>query len=365
MPPVPPEERLASLDILRGVALFGVLVVNLDTGFRVSIFEHFLPDRRPLSMPDLVVEALVSYALELKALALFSFLFGVGLAIQFERLSLQGSPLYWLARRLAVLLMLGLVHLFFIWNGDILTEYAVAGFLALPFLLAPTWLLAVASASLLALYVVMPMLPLPIPWPDAATLRLQAAEANRVYATGGFGEIWRFALGELPLVALLHLYVFPRTLALFLLGALVWRIGVLRDLPRYKRGLALAAGIGIVVGFALTAGGGAPERLGTVVLAAGYAAAVLVLVRALNLFAPVGRMAFTNYLMQSLVFGFIFFGYGLGQFGRLGAAQALAIGVAIYIAQMLLSAWWLRRFRFGPVEWLWRTLMYGKAQPLR
>src|SRR5918999_1847398 len=161
MPPVPPEERLASLDILRGVALFGVLVVNLDTGFRVSIFEHFLPDRRPLSMPDLVVEALVSYALELKALALFSFLFGVGLAIQFERLSLQGSPLYWLARRLAVLLMLGLVHLFFIWNGDILTEYAVAGFLALPFLLAPTWLLAVASASLLALYVVMPMLPLP------------------------------------------------------------------------------------------------------------------------------------------------------------------------------------------------------------
>ena len=76
-------------------------------------------------------------------------------------------------------------------------------------------------------------------------------------------------------------------------------------------------------------------------------------------------MAFTNYLMQSVLFGLIFFGYGLGQFARMGATSAFAIGIAVYVAQMFSSRWWLRRYRFGPVEWLWRTLMYGKRQPMR
>ena len=75
-------------------------------------------------------------------------------------------------------------------------------------------------------------------------------------------------------------------------------------------------------------------------------------------------MAFTNYLAQSLIFGWIFYGYGLGLFGRLGAAEALAVGVAVYVAQVLFSAWWLGRYRYGPVEWLWRTLMYGAIQPM-
>jgi len=117
--------------------------------------------------------------------------------------------------------------------------------------------------------------------------------------------------------------------------------------------------------------GNAFASLAPVVLALGYGAAVLALAhlppsgRFLTLFAPLGRMAFTNYLLQSAVFGFIFFGYGLGQFGRMGATQALAIGIGVYVAQMAASAWWLRRYHFGPVEWLWRTLMYGVTQPMR
>lgn len=365
---VPPDERLASIDILRGVALFGVMAVNLVTEFRVSIFRQFLPIERALPPLDSGVEAFVSLALEMKAFALFSLLFGVGLAMQFERLSTSGRPLYWLARRLGVLLLLGLVHLLLIWNGDILAEYAVAGFLVLPFLYAPAWVLAAAFAGLLAFYVGMPLLPLPIPWPDAAALQQHVAEANRVYASGGIGEIWRFSLGELPLLALLHVYIFPRTVALFFLGAFLWRSGLLRDLGRHKQALAVGALVGILAGTVLTAGTGAVARLATVVLALGYGAAVLLLVqrplagRVLGAFAPLGRMAFTNYVMQSLIFCFTFFGYGLGQFGRMGAAQALALGVVVYAAQMLLSAWWLGRFRYGPLEWLWRTLMYGRAQ---
>ena len=111
-------------------------------------------------------------------------------------------------------------------------------------------------------------------------------------------------------------------------------------------------------------------NLSTLILASGYGSVALALVqhpiagRLLKVFAPLGRMAFTNYIMQSIIFGFIFFGYGLGYFGRLGAMHALLIGITVYAAQILLSAWWLARFRFGPLEWLWRTLMYGIRQPM-
>jgi uncharacterized protein len=113
------------------------------------------------------------------------------------------------------------------------------------------------------------------------------------------------------------------------------------------------------------------ERLGTILLAAGYGAAIVwATARAgtrkwLAWAAPVGRMAFTNYLMQSIVFGGLFYGYGLGLFGQIGVAAALAIGTSVYGLQVFLSALWLRRYHYGPVEWLWRCAMYGARQPLR
>ena len=366
MSPVPPDERLASIDVLRGVALFGVLMVNLVTGFRVSIFQQFLPVEAAASALDRFAEGLVSLVLESKSLALFSLLFGVGLAIQFDRLLVRESAVYWLTRRLAVLLLFGLVHLLFIWNGDILTEYALAGFVVLPFLRSPRWMLGLGAASLLALYVAMPRL---LPWPDAAAMRQHVAEANLVYPTGSLGDVWRFSVREIPLMGLLLANVFPRTIALFLLGVVVWRTGVLRNLDRYRTKLAVGAVAGIAAGAGLTALNGI-WGLGDVVLALGYASAVMALIqvpataRLLNIFAPIGRMAFTSYVTQSLVLGYVFFGYGFGLFGRLGPAHALVVGICIFVAQMLVSAWWLRRFRFGPLEWLWRTFTYGRMQPM-
>jgi uncharacterized protein len=102
----------------------------------------------------------------------------------------------------------------------------------------------------------------------------------------------------------------------------------------------------------------------------GYAATVIGLVstpagkRMLAWAAPVGRMAFTNYLAQSLVLGFVFYGYGFGLFGRLSVTTAFTIGVVLYASQVAISAWWLRRYRYGPIEWLWRSLMYGTRQPM-
>ena len=380
---VSPQDRVAPIDVLRGIALFGVLIVNLMNDFRVSIFQLLLGMSTAQVESDYLVERIVDLGFSSKALCLFSLLFGVGLAIQFERLSRHGHPLYWLTRRLVVLLAFGLIHLLFIWNGDILTEYALAGLVVLPLLLMRSSVLWVAALLLLALYAAGPVLLYSIPYADTGTMRQHVALANQVYPRGSLAEIWRFSLEELRLIFPFHLFVFPRTLALFLLGALLWRSGLFKRLSDVKYWMLAAAMVGIgagaammaayAYGFALpwAAGSGVLANLAPVTLALGYGAAVLALTQfaatagALSAFAPIGRMAFTNYLMQSVVFGFIFFGYGLGQFGRMGAAPAFALGIAVYILQMLASAWWLRRYRFGPIEWLWRTLMYGAAQPMR
>src|SRR5262249_23277418 len=139
--PVSPTDRIDSIDALRGVALLGVLAINVVTEFRVSIFEQFFPAREPALLIDRVVERVLMLAVDLKAFALFSLLFGLGLAIQFEHLATSPRRTSLLCRRLIVLLVFGLIHLCLIWNGDILTEYALAGLIVLPFLYGPRWLL--------------------------------------------------------------------------------------------------------------------------------------------------------------------------------------------------------------------------------
>ena len=206
-------------------------------------------------------------------------------------------------------------------------------------------------------------------------------EANRIYATGGFADVLAFRLREIPLIIPLHVYVFARTIGLFLLGAFAWRTGLLRNAPGNRSLLFAIAAAGIGLGAALilaNAGGiftggmaafwqvrSAPSCWRWAMAPPSSPSANLARGKAwLGWAAPLGRMAFTNYLAQSVIFGWIFYGYGLGLFGHLGTASALAIGIAVYVAQVLFSAWWLRRFRYGPVEWLWRTLMYGAAQPM-
>jgi uncharacterized protein len=165
-----------------------------------------------------------------------------------------------------------------------------------------------------------------------------------------------------------------------------WRTGLLRRPERYRHLISGAAVLGLAFGFGMSMldspGPSSPfhaldsiismmTAMAPVVLAIGYGATIIALFaftrasRVLRVFTPLGRMAFTNYLAQSLIFGWIFFGYGLGLFGRMTASHAIIIGVAVYIVQIAWSSWWLQRFRFGPVEWLWRTLMYGTRQPWR
>lgn len=385
--PVAPSHRIPGIDVLRGLALFGVLAINVVFEFRVSIFEQFLPPTPTdtASAIDRALKVFLAAAIELKALALFSFLFGVGLAIQFDRLTNNPRRLTLLIRRLVVLLVIGAAHLLLLWNGDILVEYAVAGLIVLPFLFGPRWLALCAAVVALAVYLAMPLLPPVVQFPSQLWIRDHIGEAATAYGDGGFLDVLAFQIREIPAIFPLHVLIFPRTIALFLFGALCWRSGILRRASQHRSllfGLALVwvlFGAALIIATQGRALSGWPppgpvhdvvERLGGVILALGYAATIVGLVsvtagqRMLAWAAPAGRMAFTNYLGQSLILAWIFYGYGFGLFGRLSVTTAFTIGVAVYAVQVAISAWWLSRYRYGPVEWLWRSLMYGTWQPM-
>ncbi len=381
--PVRPSDRVEQIDLLRGIALFGVLTINLLTEFRVSIFQQFLSLPPAAHLLDRWIETYIPIFVEFKAFALFSLLFGIGLAIQFERISSRGGPtLTLLTRRLLALLLLGVIHLTLIWNGDILTEYAIAGLIALPFLFLPRRWLAAATA-LFALRHILPYPPYPISFPGEAWLRLHVMQADIVYKTGNFAQILAFEWHELPELLPLHVFIIARTIALFLFGALCWRSGMLKRPVEHTRVLRWGSLLGLSLGIAFAVltsslappllfgrAQGAVSALGDLALTLGYASVILYVttknwgLKLLGWAAPLGRMAFTNYITQSVVLSFLFFGWGLGLFG-MRSGPALLIGICIYVSQVFVSAAWLRRFRFGPIEWLWRTMMYGKAQPMK
>lgn len=338
MTPVPPPERVWAIDALRGLALFGVLAINLHTEFRVSLFEQFLAPP-PMGRADRAAAAFLSFAFEFKAISLFSLLFGVGLAIQHERLAGNPRRVVLLGRRLAALLLFGLIHLFLIWNGDILTEYALVGFVVLPLLFAPSGLSLIAAAAFLLAYMMLAVVPLPFAFPDTAWLTGHVTAARHVYAGASFVEILQFRIAELPEIAKLLAYIFPRTLALILFGAWLWRSGAIRALAEHRLAL-LATGLVLIgSGLVLTAqdkgyvalirvgpsSGAAPAfvlhalgELAPILQAFGYAALLLLAsgfpaVRgALHWAAAVGRTAFSNYILQSVILGLLFYGYGLG-----------------------------------------------------
>jgi uncharacterized protein len=233
----------------------------------------------------------------------------------------------------------------------------------LPLLYGPRSLLALGALALLIVYSTFYLARL-VPLPDAKWMTDHVLDARHVYASGGFVEILKFRIHEIPAIAPLHVWVFPRTLALFLLGALVWRTDILQRAANNRwmmLGTALVAAAATLV---------LDKALATVALALSYAAFVVgvastaVGAALLGWAAPLGRMAFTNYIVQSLIFGWTFYGYGLGLFGKLDISTTLAFGTAVYVVQVFFSRWWLGRYQFGPLEWLWRALMYGHLPPM-
>lgn len=403
--PISSEERLDVLDILRGFAVFGILLINLPLyGAPVS---YMRSDVWP-SVPDHIANWLIVFLAQGKFYALFSLLFGLGLAVQMLRTEARGTrfvPLY--LRRLTILLVIGLLHTFLLWWGDILHIYALLGFWLLLFRKRqPKTLLAWAGASLMIsvlLFVsfggvaVFRNMRLPIEQRQqnaAARKELRAAETNRAiqtYSEGSYVEMGRQRIKDLQAeYAGLTPYI-PHIFAMFLLGLYAGRRGIFRDvtahLPFIRRVMWVGLAIGLpgnlvfaafkvelasaVQTFPLNVMVQILYLISASALCLFYASSITLLLQKRSWqerLAPlkaVGRMALSNYLLQTVIGTALFYSYGLGLYGKVGPAICLGLSVTIFLIQIVLSNWWLSRFHFGPVEWLWRSLTYLKPQPAR
>ena len=357
--PVAPTSRSLTLDALRGFALFGVLIVNLLQAY--SVVE---------SAADRNVALLVRLLGEGTFYPIFSFLFGLGFALQLRK-GEAALPLF--RRRLSILLVIGLVHGVLIWYGDILTLYALVGFLLPRFRRASAQgLLTVSLVGWGAALLILSL--------GASDFAPQVLDNTKVYANRSYAAITAVRASEFALTLLSGLVLGGQVLALFLLGLLVGRRGV-ETVERDTRWLRRVGLGSLAVAFPLSlwyvSGSGegilyvleylvASPLLGFAYLAGLSLFMLTPLGRAvMTPFSYVGRMALSNYLGQSVVCTFIFYGYGLGYYGELGAQDTLLIGLAIFAFQLGASYLWLRAFRYGPAEWVWRSLTYEAVQPVR
>jgi uncharacterized protein len=382
--PVTPAERLPLLDLLRGVAIAGIVFVNLKFFATplFSVLEYRLVDDFPgvaHRAADWVVMALA----EGKFYPLLALLFGYGFGIQLER---AGEPGGRYLRRLAGLLALGLAHAFLVWAGDVLVTYAVVGaLLALFRRRSDRALLAWAGLLYGVHLLVLGLSGLVVA--EGGRDTAAAAAVRSTYAEGSFGQVLAQRAADAAITLPSSVVGgAPGFLAMMLLGLWAQRRGVFRRPGEHATllrrtalvGLALGGGCsiayatlwwfsdgrGALAGLAFVVGGGGFLQ------ALGYAAAVTLLVergrtRLLEPLRPVGRLALSSYLLQSLLATLVFYGYGLGLYGRVGPAPGLAVALGIVAACVLLSAVWLRVFRIGPAEWLLRSLTYARLQPLR
>jgi len=391
--------HIVSLDVLRGFAVLGILVMNVQM-FSMPEAAYLNPTRwGDLAGINLATWFLSHLLANTKFISIFSMLFGAGICLFADRIEARGgraAALHY--RRMFWLLVFGLAHAYLLWIGDILVPYALCGCLvfllrkARPRTLAVTGLAVFSVSTLLYLFIGIAALQEALPpeiatdlrtnwWAPAEAKLLAEAEAYR----GGWLEQQSLRVeGSLGM----HLAAFPllllwRCAGMMLLGMALYRWGLLSAArsDRFYRRLAMAGIAGGAVAIMLgtwlnfATGWSWPHSLafwsqldywGGVAMALGYVGAVMLAVRRGWLarvqarLAAVGRMAFTNYIAQTVICTTIFYGHGLGLFGSVERWQQALIVGAVWAVELWWSPIWLRRFGRGPLEWLWRRLTYGR-----
>lgn len=397
----PQNDRSELLDALRGFALFGVVVSN----FAMFSFWMFESSDAKQALPgapcDRAVELVHGVLIDGKFYSIFSLLFGIGFGFFLQKGS-DGRTRF--LRRMLVLLAIGVCHLRFLWEGDILSLYAALGLLLPLFARLSDRALVVTAASLIASPILIDAISIATNggFDPGGVFRAQAQAAqkalgvtdeqlNHLVPDGGYAEFARYT-GAVWWWRLEHLFAssrLPKVLGLFVLGLWVARRQLFVDPTRHRALLMRTLRLGLVVGVpgcwlaTKYSSGSHPPRawhelvptfgyaIGVVPLALAYASAFALLwtnerwrARLVKL-APMGRMALTNYLTQTLVGLLLFTGMGFGLGTRVSAITFTGIAVALYVVQVVFSTLWLRAFRFGPCEWVWRVLTYGALVPMR
>lgn len=379
------KKRYVILDALRGVALLGIILANFPEFSLWTFADPAL--HTPL---DRVVRALQYFFIDGKFYTLFSLLFGIGFSIQMENAGQRTGTFY---RRMAVLFMIGFLHLMLLWSGDILMLYAAMGMLLPLFRRLPTRCLLAVAGCFLTLPVLLdalfPHMADPL---EAGYWRLcdrygitEAGFGTWLRDIDGYGGMSRF----LRMGAVERMWEFVsghryfKVLGLFLIGFCIGRHRVYADLSAHRAllrrvlraGLALGLPVSLLYTWSSMTDGGTVLRdifylLSVYPMGLAYAAGFcLVFERrpaapGWQPLAAIGRMACTNYLGQSVFGILLFYGIGLGWGARVDLLTTELIALGVYTLQLLFSRFWLGRFRFGPVEWIWRMLTYGRRLPM-
>lgn len=375
------NKRIVSVDVMRGFAILGIYLVNM-MAFH-SPFIYIDPLKWWDDPIDQTVYSTIDFLAQASFYPLFSMLFGYGLVILRDRAIVKGVNFHFIAiRRLGVLLLIGIIHAFLIWEGDILILYAVFGFLSLLFLhisgkklLLSGVLLYIIPHLLLfllfsAMLIFMPQESFDISDPSSAEASIQA------YQSGTFSEIthqrihdWSRSnnMGSLPVFLVT---IFP----LFLIGAGVAKLGWISNAEEHMGKLKKILLFTLPLGLLLKsmpylmgrnfANDYLQDFFGGVLMAIAYACLIAVVMekfqggKLLLFLAPVGKLSMSNYLFQSVVTTLIFYNYGLGFYGKISLTAGVLLALGIFFIQVLMSHFWVKRFYYGPVEWLWRSVTY-------
>lgn len=396
----PTMDRFHSLDLIRGIAVLGILVMNVAVFANVNSYYMTPLALGETSDANIITWFVTHFTADQKFYTLFSMLFGAGIMLMSQRASNKGvSPTPVHMKRMGWLLLFGLVHGFFIWYGDILTTYALMGFWVYFFALRSTvkTKLYVGIALIGAYILLMTTFYFLFQWvPEADRAEMyqmfyptqEMIDSETAAYKGGwldnFGH--RASFYAQTLMTMLFMVGPLRIAGAMLIGMALYQSGVLtaeKSKAFYWKffvfmfAIAVALLVwdyqlltennfdfnGLWLSFGVVNSGAA------VFLALAYIALLCLWAKSNIMgwlrrkFEAVGKMAFTNYIMQSLVMTTIFYGFGFGLFGELERYEIYYIVFGLYLVQLIGSELWLKKFYFGPLEWLWRTLTYGKAQP--
>jgi uncharacterized protein len=400
--PVTVKERIQSIDVLRGVALLGILAMNIQDFSMIGAAYMNPTTYGDLHGLNYAIWYVCMLFADLKFMSIFSMLFGAGILLMTSRIEASGrraGPIHY--RRMGWLAVFGCLHGYLLWTGDILFTYAICGMVAYlarkwkPRTLIISGLLYVAVASLIfaGSYATFPH------WPKKTINEMQehmwapspAAKAKElaVYRSGWLGEEKDRAVETLGAQVQGNIFMaFWRAYGCMLIGMGLFKLGIFSaKAPARLYGWFIA--VGLVIGIPIVAFGVHREFADGWQLRPGffldtqynYWASLLVCLFWIGLamlicqkgwltglrrrLGAVGRMAFTNYLTHTFVCTFLFYGWGLGLFGKLSRVQQFGVVLVIWAFQLIVSPWWLDRFQFGPFEWIWRSLTYWKPQPMR
>ena len=398
--PLAEAGRIDAIDVLRGVAVLGILALNVQA-FAMPRAAYFNPTAYgDLEGANLYVWVAGRMLADQKFMTIFSMLFGAGIVLMAERAEARGDTRRVHYRRMGWLLVIGLLHAHLLWSGDILFLYAVCGMLVYPLRRQPPGRLLALGVAMLAIasaHSVWTGLTLPY-WPEEARSSLirevwQPPPEMIAGEVAAYRGAW---LDQQPFRSasalefetyILITWGLWRAGGLMLIGMALFRSGVF-SAERSTRFYAALIAVALALGLPLVAWGivsdfarGWPlwsffvgvqfNYWPSIAVSLGYVGVVMLACRTAALraltrpFAAVGRTALTNYLLQTILCTSLFYGHGLGWFGSVDRVGQAGVVVAVWAIQLVASPLWLRRFRFGPAEWAWRSLTYGTRVPLR